>query len=131
MQLMLRWVLSALALYITVKLAEYLGLRVWLAPGMKGVIASVIAVALLAIVNAVVRPIVTLLTLPLTCLTLGLFSFVVNAMMFWLVGQIVPGFRVKGFLGPLFASVVMGVVSGILSSVVISDGDKKRSRART
>lgn len=128
MQLLVRWAISAIALYITVVVGEHLNLHIWLAPGLQGVVASVIAVAILAVVNAVIRPIVKLLTLPLTCLTLGLFSFVINALMFWIVGQVVPNFHVRGFLAPLFASIVMGIVSGLLSMFIISDKEKDKRR---
>ena len=103
-------------------------MHIWLAPGLAGVEATVIAVLVLAVVNEIIRPIVKLLALPITCLTLGLFSFVINAAMFWIVGQIVPGFHVRGFIAPLFASIVMGIISGVLSSVLISDNEKKEKR---
>jgi putative membrane protein len=128
LQILVRWAISAVALYITVLLAQHLNMHIWLAPGVSGVTASVIAVAVLAVVNAVIRPIVKLLALPITCLTLGLFSFVINAGMFWLVGQVVPGFHVRGFVAPLFASIVMGIISGILSSLIVSDNEKKERR---
>lgn len=124
MQILVRWAVSAVALYVTVLIAERLKLHLAIDPGLPGVEASVIAVVVLAIVNAIIRPIVKLLALPLTCLTFGLFSFVINAAMFWIVFSVVPGFHVKGFLAPLFASIVMSIVSGILSSVIISDGEK-------
>lgn len=132
MQLIIRWAVSAVALYITVLLTQHL------LPGSVGLaknpadraIAMVEAVAVLAIVNAVVRPIVELLTLPLTCLTFGLFSFVINALMFWIVGHVVPGFRIHGFLAPLFASIVMGIVSGILSAVIIPDEKSSRGNRK-
>ncbi|MGO8673936.1 MAG: phage holin family protein [Capsulimonadaceae bacterium] len=127
-QLLARWAISAVALYITVLLAQHFNLHIGLAPGLSGVIATVEAVAVLAVVNAVIRPIVKLLTLPLTCLTFGLFSFVINALMFWIVGQVVHGFVVKGFVAPLFASIVMSIVSGILSFFLISGDEKERKR---
>ena len=61
MQILVRWAISAVALYITVLLAQHLNMHIWLAPGVSGVVASVIAVAVLAVVNAVIRPIVKLL----------------------------------------------------------------------
>lgn len=128
MQILVRWAVSAIALYITVLIAEHLKLHLAVDPGVPGVVASVIAVAVLAVVNAVIRPIVKLLALPITCLTLGLFSFVINAAMFWLVFELVPGFHVKGFLAPLFASVVMSVINGILSSVIVSDKEKEKRK---
>ena len=128
MQVLVRWAVSAIALYITVLIAEHLKLHLAVDPGVPGIIASVIAVAVLAVVNTIVRPIVKLLALPITCLTLGLFSFVINAAMFWLVFSVVPGFHVKGFLAPLFASVVMSVINGVLSSVIVSDKEKEKRR---
>jgi putative membrane protein len=126
MQIVYRWAVGAIALYITVLLAQYFHLGMWLDPGFKGAFAAVIAVAVLGIVNAVIRPIVQLLALPLTCLTFGLFSFVINALMFWLVGVVVPGFHVKGFIAPLFGSIVMSVISGMLNHLLISDREKQR-----
>jgi putative membrane protein len=128
LQIFVRWAISAVALYITVLIVEHFKMHIWLAPGLAGVIASVIAVVVLAVVNAIIRPIVKLLALPITCLTLGLFSFVINAMMFWVVGQVVPGFHVRGFVAPLFASIVMGLISGILSSIIVSDGEKDKKK---
>ena len=126
MQLLIRWVLSAVALYITVLMGQALHLRFYVAPGLKGVEGLLAAVVILAIVNAVLRPIVQLLTLPLSCLTFGLFAFVVNALMFWIAGQVTPGFHVRGFLAPLFGSIVMGVVSGALNHLVVTDGERRR-----
>ncbi|MEO7715465.1 MAG: phage holin family protein [Capsulimonas sp.] len=127
MQFLYRWAISAIALYLTVLLVQLLIHHgIWIAPGTKGVIAAVIAAAALGIVNAVIRPVVQLLTLPLTCLTFGLFSFVINALMFWLVGNFVDGFHVKGFIAPLLGSIIMGLISGILNNFLISDREKQR-----
>ena len=67
------------------------------------------------------------LTLPLTCLTFGLFAFVVNALLFWLVGAVRAGLPRRGLAAPLFGSVVMGLVGGLLNNVLVS----KRERERT
>src|SRR5579883_2877278 len=117
MHLILRWILSAIALYITVFLGQMLHLGLWISHGTKGVVASLITVAVLAVVNAIIRPIVELLALPITCLTLGLFSFVINAILFWIVGQVMEpfGFHVRGFIAALFGSVVMSVIGGLLN----------------
>lgn len=124
MQLILRWILSAIALYITVVLAQVLGLKMWIRPGTEGIAPALIAVAVLAIVNAIIRPIIKLIALPITCLTFGLFAFVINALMFWIVGQVVPGFHVAGFWAPLFGSIVMGLVSGALNNLLISSSER-------
>nr|WP_169886897.1 phage holin family protein [Scytonema hofmannii] len=79
---------------------------------------AIVAALTLGLVNAFVRPIFFILTLPLTILTLGLFLFIVNALMLWLVGGLVPGFLVAGFVPALLGSIVLTVVSTVLELVV-------------
>jgi putative membrane protein len=76
------------------------------------------AAFLLGIVNAVIRPIFILLTLPLTLVTLGLFLLVINALMLWLVAGLVGGFHVSGFWGAFFGSILISLVSWILSRLI-------------
>ena len=76
------------------------------------------AAFLLGIVNAIVRPVFILLTLPLTLVTLGLFLLVINALMLWLVAGLVGGFHVSGFWGAFFGSILISLVSWILSRVI-------------
>ncbi len=83
-----------------------------------GVLAALAAAFVLGLVNAVIRPVFVLLTLPLTVVTLGLFLLVVNGLLLWLVAAIVPGFHVNGFLGAVAGSVLISVVSWILTRVV-------------
>jgi putative membrane protein len=73
--------------------------------------ALILAAVLLGVVNAIVRPVVTILTLPLTIITLGLFLLVVNAGMVGLVAWLIPGFRVDGLLAGVLAAIVTGAVS--------------------
>ncbi len=73
------------------------------------------AAVLLGVMNAVVRPLVLLLTLPITILTLGLFLLVVNAAMLGLVAAILPGFSLGGFFPAVFASIIVGVTSWLAS----------------
>jgi putative membrane protein len=80
------------------------------------------AALVLGIVNAVVRPLAVLFTLPLTLLTLGLFLFVVNAGMFALTAALFDGFRVSGFFAALFGAIVVSVVSWLASSFIGADG---------
>lgn len=80
-------------------------------------IALIVAV-LFGILNAVVRPIILLVAFPITILTLGLFSFVVNAVLFWGVGSFVKGFTVDGFIPALIGSLIVSVVSSILHLVL-------------
>ena len=86
--LLLRWLLSALALLAVAYL--YPGVRV------DSFFAAAMAALVLGLVNAVIRPILVILTLPVTIITLGLFLFVINALLFWLVAEIVKGFTVHG-----------------------------------
>src|SRR6266704_360167 len=71
---------------------------------------AIIAAVVLAVVNAIVRPILFVLTLPFTILTLGLFLFVINAFTVWLTSVMVPGFHVRGFGTALLASLLLSVV---------------------
>jgi putative membrane protein len=102
-------------------------LGLWLAaavlPGVsyRGWLDLLLAALLLGLVNAIVRPIVFLLTLPLTILTLGLFLLVVNAAMIGLVALLLPGFMVSGLIAGILASIIVGVVSWI-GGVVMGDG---------
>ena len=77
----------------------------------------------LGLINAIVRPLVVLLTLPLTVLTLGIFLLIINAGMLNLAGFFVDGFSVEGFFSSIFGAIVIGVVSGLGSMFV---GDKGR-----
>lgn len=87
----------------------------WLIAGIEadGWVTLLIAGLLLGLVNAFVRPIVTILTLPLTLITLGLFLLVVNAAMIGLVGLLLPGFQVDGLWPAILAAIVTGVVSWV------------------
>ena len=124
MYLLIRWVIAAAALWLTVIVGQRLGLDMKLV----GPTAAFIAVAVLAVANAVIRPLLKLLTLPISCLTLGLFGFVINALIFWLVGGtgIVRGFEVHGFWAALFGSVSMGIVCGLANRFVEAKTNQRR-----
>jgi putative membrane protein len=77
------------------------------------------AAFLLGIVNAIIRPIFILLTLPLTILTLGLFLLIINALLLWLVASLVGGFHVNGFTGAFFGSILITIVSWVLSRLIL------------
>lgn len=134
MTLLLRWFFSAVALYGVVAAANLLDarypalhLRFFVAPGLAGVEGLLLTVLALGVANAVLRPVLKALTLPLTCLTFGLFAFVINALLFWLAGQVVPAkFHVAGWQGAFFGSVVMGLVGGLLNNVLVSKRENKR-----
>jgi putative membrane protein len=83
-----------------------------------GVMAALAAAFVLGLVNAVVRPLFVLLTLPVTVVTLGAFLLVINGLLLWLVTAFVPGFHVNGLLAAVVASILLSVVSWILTRVV-------------
>jgi putative membrane protein len=109
MNLIIKWLLSALAVIITA----------YIVPGI--LIANfwtALWVALfLGIINAVIKPILILFTLPINILTLGFFTFVINALMVLLTSSIVKGFGVDGFLSALFFSIILSLVSYVLNSI--------------
>jgi putative membrane protein len=105
--LLARWILNAAALLLVAYL--YPGVMV------ETFFAALIAALVLGLVNAVVRPILVLLTLPVTILTLGLFLFVINALLFWFVAEIVQGFRVTGFVAALLGSLLYSVITLVTS----------------
>ena len=105
--LIARWIINAAALLLVAYL--YPGVAV------TSFAAALIAALVLGLVNAIIRPILLLLTLPVTILTLGLFIFVINALMFWLVAEVVKGFTVSGFLAALIGSILYSVITLITS----------------
>lgn len=86
-----------------------------------GFFSALIAALILGLVNAFVRPVMVLLTLPLTIVTLGLFLFVVNALMFWLAAALVPGFQISGFGAALLGSLLLTVLNILIDRLVPKD----------
>jgi putative membrane protein len=80
---------------------------------------ALLVALVLGLLNAIVRPILFVLTLPITVVTLGLFIFVLNGLMFWLTAQLMPGFEVRGFWWAVLAAIVFSVISWVVSSVVL------------
>lgn len=105
--LLIRWAIVALGLWIASRLVP--GIRI------DDTATLILAAAVLGVVNAVVRPIVVLLTLPLTVLTLGLFLWVVNAAMFGLAAKLVSGFHVAGLFPALLGSLLVSITGWIAS----------------
>lgn len=93
-----------------------ISITAYILPGVSvsGVLTYFIIAIILAVVNLIIRPIVLLLTLPLNILTLGLFTFVINALMVLLVATLVPGFKVDGFWWALTFSLVLSLVQMVL-----------------
>ncbi len=109
--LLLVWILNAVALLVVA----------YLLPGIT--VASfgsaLIAALVLGLLNAIVKPLLILLTLPLTIVTLGLFLLVLNALVFWWAGSILKGFQVDGFWWAVIGAIVYSLVSGVLASLLL------------
>jgi len=105
MYLILRWLINTAAILL---MAYYL-------PGIAvtGFYAALIAALVLGIINAIIRPLIVLLTLPVNILTLGLFTFIINAFLFWFVSTIVKGFEVADFKAAFLGALIMWLVSWI------------------
>jgi len=87
---------------------------------------ALIAALVLGLVNAVIRPILVILTLPATILTLGLFIFVINGLLFWFVGSFIEGFVVAGFWAGFFGAIIYSLISWLLSALVLPAGPSSR-----
>jgi putative membrane protein len=113
MRLLLVWLINALALIAVA----------YLMPGVSVSTfgAALVAALVLGLINAVVRPILVLLTLPVTLLTLGLFIFVLNGLLFWMVGTWLEGFEVAGFWSGVFGAILFSLVSWALSALVLKE----------
>lgn len=100
---------------LTVALA--LLLSAYIIPGIEvsSVYIAIVTAVILGLLNLVIRPILFVLTLPLTVLTLGLFSFVLNAFIFWFAASFIEGFSVTGFIPALLGSVIVSIASAIAS----------------
>ncbi len=107
--LLVRWIVNALALLLVS----------WLVPGIRAnsVVVLFVAAAVLGLLNAVLRPVLVVLTAPLWIITFGLFLIVVNAVMLWLAAVLVPGFTVDGFLAAILGAIVLSVVSFFTGSI--------------
>lgn len=112
LMLLARWLVNAAALMLVAYLYSGVQVESWTA--------AIIAALVLGLVNAIVRPILVLLTLPVTLLTLGLFIFIINAGLFWFVAEVVHGFQVRGFGAALLGSILFSVITLITSALLFS-----------
>jgi putative membrane protein len=114
MGFLLRVVVNILALVLAASVVP--GIR------LNGVLPAVAAGLLLGLVNAVVRPVLLILTLPITLVTLGLFLFVLNGVCLWLVASVVRGFHVAGFWSAVLGALCVSVVSWVVTALVSDAG---------
>ena len=117
MKLLLKWLLSAAALLFVAYVYEGVSIN--------GYQAALIAAFVIGLLNTLVRPILVILTLPVTVLTVGLFLFVINALMFWAAASMLDGFNVTGFWAALIGSLIYSVLSILINSALATVLDKK------
>src|SRR4026208_583662 len=100
----------------------------WFVPGVRlaGLAPAIIAGILLGFVNALVRPVLLLLTFPITLLTLGLFFFIANAICLALTAALVPGFDLSGFFAAFFGALVVTIVSWLLNALLAARSGRRR-----
>jgi putative membrane protein len=112
--LLVRWLLLTISIIITSYLVD--GIHV------TGFFSAFFAAAVLGILNALFRPLLLVITLPINILTFGLFTFVVNALLLKMVSGLVPGFYVYGFWSAVFGSLIISLISWLLSSFINERG---------
>jgi len=112
-EFLIRWVCTTIAVAVAVKLT-----------GMQAdsTIALLLTALFLGVINAIIRPVLLVLSLPFILVTLGFFILVLNALMLWLAGGIAPGFHVGGFWNAFFGSIIISIVSWFLS-IFFKDND--------
>lgn len=110
MRLILVWMCNALALLAVA----------YLLPGVRvdGMAAALIAAVVLGLINALIRPVLFLLTLPVTVLSMGLFILVINGLLFWLAGSVLRGFHVDGFWTGTMGALLYSIISYLLSLLI-------------
>jgi putative membrane protein len=118
MGFLIRWLILTIAIIIASYLLE--GIHI------SGFFSAFFAAAALGILNALFRPVLILLTLPINILTLGLFTFIINALMLKMASGVIPGFEVYGFWTAVFGSLIISVVSWLLNSFISDRGRVER-----
>lgn len=117
MKLIIKWLLSAAALLLVAYL--YSGVQI------NSFTAALVAAFVIGLFNIILRPVLVVLTLPVTLVTLGLFLFVINALMFWAAAYVLDGFQVTGFVGALVGSLIYSVLGIVIDSALESLFPKK------
>jgi putative membrane protein len=117
MRLLLNWILSAVAVWVVAQVVP--GVHV------NGATAALIAALVIGFINATLGFVLKIITFPLTMLTLGLFWFVINALMLELASWFVPGFQVRGFFAAFIGAIVLSLVNLVLKAIVMPAKDQK------
>ena len=115
MRLVLTWLINAIALLAL----PYLMTSVTV----TDIPTALIAALVLGLVNTLIRPLLVLLTLPVTVVSLGLFILVINALLFWFVAEVIDGFNVAGFWSAMGAAILYSIISWALSTLLLKKND--------
>ncbi|MEJ1128946.1 phage holin family protein [Variovorax sp. CCNWLW225] len=110
MRIIIKWLLSAVALLAVAYL--YSGVQV------NSFGSALIAAAVIGLLNMIVRPVLVVLTLPVTIVTLGLFLFVINALLFWAASGLLGGFQVSGFVAALIGSLIYSLLGLVIEAAL-------------
>ncbi len=108
--ILLRWFITTLAIFALPFFVAGIGVN--------SILTAVIVAACLVFLNMVVKPIITLLTLPLNIITLGLFSIIINGAFFWFVAQIITGFTVASFVAAIIGAFVISIINWIINHFI-------------
>jgi putative membrane protein len=111
MRLLIVWLINAVALFALPYVFPWVTVDTFLS--------AVIAAVVLGLINTLIRPVLVVLTLPVTVVTLGLFIFVINGLLFWWVGSFVDGFHVGGFWSGFFGAIVYSLISWLLAALLL------------
>ena len=117
MRMLLNWVLSAVAVWIVAQLG--IGISV------RGATAALIAALAIGLINATLGVVLKIITFPLTVVTLGVFWFVINALMLELAAKLVSGFYVRGFAAAFIGAIVLSIVNLVLKAIVLPSKDQR------
>ncbi len=109
MNILARWLLSALAITVTAYVLS--GVHI------DNFLAALAAAFILGIINLTIKPLILMLTLPLTIITLGLFTFIINSLMIMLSAQLVPGFEIDGFWWAVLFSLILSIINYFLYKI--------------
>ncbi|MEQ8236967.1 MAG: phage holin family protein [Syntrophomonadaceae bacterium] len=105
----LRWLLNILAIFLTAALLSGFEVTIW---------GAIVGSIVLGVINAIIRPVLIILTLPLNIITLGLFTFVINGVMLWLTSATVKGFDIHGFGWAILTAIVLSLISLLISFLI-------------
>jgi putative membrane protein len=117
MRMLLNWVLSAVAVWVVAQVVP--GIHV------NGAVVALIAALAIGFINATIGAVLKIITFPLTVVTLGVFWFVINAVMLELASALVPGFQVRGFVAAFIGAIVLSLVNLVLKAIVMPSKDQR------